>query len=86
MKRVVSQGKEWTRVTYGNTLRIFVTVLYSKASSYLYHFHNVSPYLPHFPNVACGESVEKVKLPKKNYRNSSNIATYVKSGITNERL
>lgn len=27
-----------------------------KASSYLYHFHNVSPYLPHFPYVACGES------------------------------
>lgn len=29
-----------------------------KASSYLYHFHNVSPYLPHFPNVACGMSVK----------------------------
>lgn len=50
---------KWTRVTYGNTLRIFVTVLYSKASSYLYHFHNVSPYLPHFPDVACGESVQR---------------------------
>lgn len=29
-----------------------------KASSYHYHFHNVSPYLPHFPNVACGMSVK----------------------------
>lgn len=33
-----------------------------KASSYLYHFHNVSPYLPHFPNVACGMSVKSLKL------------------------